>query len=187
MRIVGGANRGRSLTAPRTRAVRPTADRTREAVFNILDHGQGVAWPGATVLDLFAGTGALALEALSRGAAAAVLVENLRASIALIEANIATLAVADQCRLLVADATCLGPRPAGIAPAAVAFLDPPYGQRLIEPALAALVKGDWLAPAALAVAEFGDHETITPPPGFAFEDQRSYGAAQIAFLRFTVS
>jgi 16S rRNA (guanine966-N2)-methyltransferase len=164
-------------------AVRPTADRVREALFNILMHGdhlpEGLA--GARVLDLFAGTGALGLEALSRGAGHVVFIEHDRAALRAIERNVQTLRAGTEVTVLARDAT----RPGGRVgpPATLAFLDPPYGQGLAAPALAALAAGGWLAPGALAVVEVGAREDVAAPAGFTVLDRRRYGATAIVFLR----
>jgi 16S rRNA (guanine966-N2)-methyltransferase len=183
VRIVGGRHRGRRLAAPAGAAVRPTADRVREALFNILVHGGSVpgGLAGARVIDLFAGTGALGLEALSRGAAHAVFVEHDRAALRAIERNIAMLHEVDRSTVLARDAT----RPGGRIgmPTTLAFLDPPYGQGLAERALAALASGQWLAPGALVVVETSARDTLAAPPGFAEIDRRRYGATMLVFLR----
>jgi 16S rRNA (guanine966-N2)-methyltransferase len=185
MRIVAGAFRGRALAAPRGQATRPTADRTREAVFNILEHAPwspGLA--GRRVMDLFAGSGALGLEALSRGAAFCLFVETDEAARGAIRQNIETLGLFGGARLHRRDATQLGPKPAGDGPAFdIAFLDPPYGKGLAESALAALAGGRWLAPGALAVVERGADEPALAAAGYAQLDARDYGAARVWFLR----
>ncbi|HZZ34683.1 MAG TPA: 16S rRNA (guanine(966)-N(2))-methyltransferase RsmD [Caulobacteraceae bacterium] len=185
MRIVAGAFRGRALTAPRGQATRPTADRTREAVFNILEHAPwspGLA--GRRVMDLFAGSGALGLEALSRGAAFCLFVETDEAARGAIRQNIEALGLFGVTRLHRRDATQLGPKPVGDGPAFdLAFLDPPYGKGLAEAALAALAAGRWLTPGALAVVERGGDEPALAAPGYSQLDARDYGAARVWFLR----
>jgi 16S rRNA (guanine966-N2)-methyltransferase len=178
MRIVGGRWRGRRLKPPPDDRVRPTADRVREALFNILAHRGALA--DAVVLDLFAGTGALALEALSRGAARAVLVDRDARSLALARENAAALGAGAQCEFVLADAAQLAPRPVG---AGLAFLDAPYGRGLAGPALAAAAAGGWLAPGALCVIETGADETLALPPGVREEDARLYGSTRIVFAR----
>lgn len=185
MRIIAGRHRGRPLKAPRARGVRPSADRLREAVFNILAHG--VDWPGfagAAVLDVFAGSGAYGLEALSRGARSATFIDDDAAVLAAIRRNAAALGEARSITLLRLDATRLPPPPrtAG-APAALAFLDPPYGSGLASPALTGLAGRGWLAAGAIAVVEVGALEPFTPPRGFTLLDERTYGAARVLFLR----
>jgi 16S rRNA (guanine966-N2)-methyltransferase len=184
MRIVGGALRGRRLTTPPGEAVRPTSDRAREALFNILSHGdfaaEGLPFAGRPVVDAFAGTGALGLEALSRGAAEAVFIENGREALSALRRNIATLGEEDRARVVTGDAT--RPPRASFA-SAVAFLDPPYGSGLAVPALAALAAAGWLAPDALAIVEIAAGEALSPPAGFTMLDERVYGAARLVFLR----
>jgi 16S rRNA (guanine966-N2)-methyltransferase len=184
LRIVGGIHRGRRLTAPAGEGVRPTSDRVREALFDILSHGrfasEGSPFAEKTVLDAFAGTGALGLEALSRGAIRAVLIENDREALAVLRRNIAALGEQDRAQVVATDAT--RPTRAGF-PSAVAFLDPPYGSGLGATALSALAAAGWLAPDAIAVVEIAARERFVPPPGFAIEDERVYGAARLVFLR----
>ncbi|MBM3554941.1 MAG: 16S rRNA (guanine(966)-N(2))-methyltransferase RsmD [Alphaproteobacteria bacterium] len=180
MRIVAGRHKGRKLAVPEGRAVRPTADRARETLFNILAHG-GVApfLDGATVLDVFAGTGAFGLEALSRGAARASFIENDRQALACLESNIAILKEGARCRVIRADATRLGPTADAHD---LVFLDPPYGKGLIPPALAALSTQGWLSPEALVIAEMAADEALDPG-GYALLDSRVVGAARFSFLR----
>lgn len=189
MRIVAGLYRGRALTAPPGEATRPTSDRARQAVFNVLEHA---AWSpglqGARVMDLFAGSGGLGLEALSRGAAFCLFVETDAAARGAIRDNIDAIAgggeLFGRTRIHRRDATDLGQRPgADGAPFDVAFLDPPYGQGLGEAALAELLRGGWLAPEALAVFERGAGEVDPVTPGFELLDARAYGAARVLFLR----
>lgn len=186
MRIIAGRHRGRALAAPAGASVRPTSDRAREALFDILAHGRfaedGPAYEGAAVLDAFAGTGAFGLEAVSRGAAQAFFIENGREALAALRANIAALGEAARCRILPGDAA----RPPRAAlPCRLAFLDPPYGSGLAATALGAIAEAGWLEPGALAIAEIAKRETLAPPPGFAVLDERRYGAARLVFLRFT--
>jgi len=182
MRIVAGAWRGRRLTAPPGAATRPTADRARQAIFDILAHarftGRAVLF-GARVLDGFAGTGAMGLEALSRGAAQATFIEADRAALAALRANIAACRAEQRTLVLAAD--MLRP-PLATAPATLLFLDPPYGRGLLAPALAALGAAGWVAPGALAVAELGADEPVPDLPGFTLLDRRTWGAAQVLFL-----
>jgi 16S rRNA (guanine966-N2)-methyltransferase len=184
MRIVGGSRRGRRLVVPPGDTVRPTSDRAREALFNILSHGDfaaaGIPFADAAVLDAFAGTGAFGLEALSRGAAEAVFIENDREALTALRRNIAVLGETARARVVAADAT--RPPCAGLA-CAVAFLDPPYKSTLAAPALAALAAAGWLANDALAVVEIAARAPFAPPDGFAFLDERVYGAARLVFLR----
>jgi 16S rRNA (guanine966-N2)-methyltransferase len=182
MRIVGGRLRGRKLAAPASQAIRPTSDRLREALFNILAHAYGDPVSGARVLDLFAGTGALGLEALSRGAAFVLFVEDGAEARALIRENVEALGLGGVTRIFRRDATKLGPvHP--LEPFTLAFLDPPYGKDLCAPALTALRNGGWVAPGALIVVEQGKDEVPATAAGFTEEDRRVYGAAQIGFFR----
>jgi 16S rRNA (guanine966-N2)-methyltransferase len=150
MRIVGGRLRGRALAAPKSQGIRPTADRLREALFNILVHAYGDPVSGARVLDLFAGTGALGLEALSRGAAFALFIDAGAEARALLRENIAALGLGGVTRVFRRDAAELGAAHP-VEPFSLVFLDPPYRQGLGERALAAAQAGGWLAPGALAV------------------------------------
>jgi 16S rRNA (guanine966-N2)-methyltransferase len=172
MRIVGGSHRGRRLLAPPGQTVRPTSDRAREALFNILTHGalaaDGVPFAGAAVLDAFAGTGAFGLEALSRGAASAIFIERDPEALAVLRAEIVPT-----------DATH---PPRAMTGCAVAFLDPPYRSGLAAPALAALGANGWFAPNAIAVVEVGTREGFAPPAGFVIRAERVYGAARLVFL-----
>jgi 16S rRNA (guanine966-N2)-methyltransferase len=183
MRIVGGSNRRRRLAVPPGDAVRPTADRVREALFDILLHGRfagsGNPLADASVLDAFAGTGALGLEALSRGADEAFFIERDAAALAALRQNIKALGEEGRTRVIPGDAT--RPPPAARA-CAVAFLDPPYRSGLAPAALAALAAAGWLAADALAVVEVGAREGLAPPSGFRILDQRAYGAARLVFL-----
>jgi len=184
MRIVGGKHRGRRLLAPPGETVRPTSDRAREALFNILSHGrlaaEGVPFADAVVLDAFAGTGALGLEALSRDAAEALFIEQDREALAILRQNIAALGEDAQARIIAGDAT----RPPR-APSAcgLVFIDPPYRSGLAAPALAALDAAGWLMPGALAILELAAREELAPPTGFILLDERVYGAARLVFLR----
>lgn len=183
MRIVAGRFRGRRLAqlgkGDRAAHLRPTSDRVRESLFSVLAHRDAIA--GQRVLDLFAGTGALGLEALSRGAAHVHFVENGRKAISLIRENISSLGVADECTLLVEDAARLRPAP---GPACgLVFLDPPYGKGLGQPALARADSAGWIAPGALIVWE--EATAMPPPPGFETEDERRYGDTRVTLMRRT--
>jgi 16S rRNA (guanine966-N2)-methyltransferase len=193
MRVVAGRHRGRTLFVPAGRAIRPTGDRAREALFNILAHGGFGAGgtsivAGAVVLDAFCGTGALGLEALSRGAARAIFIDNDRAALAATQRNVATLGLEALSTLIAADAADPPPRPGALPAATLAFLDPPYGEGLAATSLAALAAQGWLAPAALCCVE---HEakamSFRPPEGFTLLDERRYGKAAIALLRFAAA
>jgi 16S rRNA (guanine966-N2)-methyltransferase len=184
VRIIAGKDKGRALAAPAGRATRPTADRTREAVFNILEHAPW-AGPieGARVLDLFAGSGAMGLEALSRGAAFCLFVETDAAARGAIRDNIEALGLFGVTRIHRRDATDLGLRPAGLdAPFDLVFLDPPYRRGLGEAALARLNGGGWITPDARIAFECAAEETPRYE-GFMLLDERVYGAAKILFLK----
>lgn len=183
MRIVGGRFRGKHLISPKSAEIRPTADRVRENVFNILSSRIGPNFEGQVVLDLFAGTGALGLEALSRGADYAVFVETGIEGRGIIRDHIQSFSVAGSARLLKRDATQLGGAEK-FRPATLVFVDPPYGQKLGEKALAAAVKGGWLAPGAQVVLEERTDAPFEMPDGFAIEDERRYGDTTIRILTF---
>jgi 16S rRNA (guanine966-N2)-methyltransferase len=186
MRIIAGTHRGRRLTAPAGQATRPTADRVRQALFDMLWHAPWAGRErieGARVLDAFAGTGALGLEALSRGAAAASFLETDRAALAALRANIAACREEARCRVLPADAT---KPPRAATPCDLVFLDPPYREGLMEAALAALRAAGWIAPGALVCAEYGaapQGSPLAPPPGFAPLAERAHGPAHLLVLR----
>lgn len=186
MRIIGGRFSGRRIVAPKGADTRPTSDRTREALFNILAHRDDFSFDGARVIDLFAGSGALGLEALSRGAEWCLFVETDAAARGAIRDNIEALGLFGCARIHRRSATALGPKPAGVgAPFTLAFLDPPYGKGLAAPTLEALKAGSWLAPGALAMAEQGKDESPAAAQGFEEIDRRRYGEAQIGIYRFT--
>jgi len=185
MRIVAGRHRGRRLVVPAGRDTRPTADRTREALFNILEHGRLVAGGGspvrgARVVDAFAGTGAMGLEALSRGAAHATFIESDPRALAVLARNVEACREQARATILAADATR---PPAAGTPCALAFLDPPYESDLATPCLAALAAGGWIADGALCSVELAAGEDFDLPPGFESIDERRYGAARIVLLR----
>ena len=183
MRIVGGDCKGRKLSAPSGRDTRPTSDRTRESLFNILHHGIGFQIEDASVMDLFAGSGALGLEALSRGAAACIFIDRAQSAKKCIEENLIALALTDRGGVLKLNAAHLPPRSADVAPAHLAFLDPPYGQGLAPTTLTSLLQGEWLAEKALIVVETGGTEDFRAPAPYILADQRTYGPAQISFLQ----
>jgi len=184
MRVIGGRHRGRPLVAPPGDAVRPTSDRAREALFNILSHGDfaaaGLPFAGGNVVDAFAGTGALGIEALSRGAARAAFIETDRAALAALRNNIAALDEEDSAQIIAGDATRPPRAPAACA---VAFLDPPYRSGLAGAALSALSAAGWLTRRALAIVETAAGEPFSAPEGFTVIDERVYGAAKLVFLR----
>lgn len=183
MRIVGGRFRGRVLSAPRSSAIRPTTDRAREALFNILAHGHPDTLEGARVLDLFAGTGALGLEALSRGAQFALFVEHSVEGRALLRANVETLGVHGSSKIFRRDATALGNR-GPVEPFDLAFADPPYGKRLGDRALGAAATGGWLRPGALVVLE--ERSDVEVGPGAAFEplESRTFADTSMHFFAY---
>jgi 16S rRNA (guanine966-N2)-methyltransferase len=182
MRIVGGRLGGRALAVPRSNLIRPTADRLREAIFNILVHGYGDPIAGARVLDLFAGTGALGFEALSRGAAFVLFIDERAEARALIRENVAGLGLGGVTRIFRRDAARLGPADP-IEPFSLVFLDPPYGRGLAEPALAAARAGGWLTTNALAVVEDAATAGFTAPAAFDELERRTYGDTEVIFLR----
>ena len=183
MRIVGGRLRGRLLEAPASRAIRPTSERLRESIFDILAHRHAGVVEGARVVDLFAGSGALGIEALSRGAKFALFVDNGPEARALLRANVEVFALGGVTRIWRADATLLGKAPAG-PPFTLAFLDPPYDKGLAGPALAGLVEGGWLAPGALVVVEESAEAEIGAPTALRIVDERVYGETKVVFLAY---
>lgn len=183
MRIVAGKYRGKHLTSPSDDSIRPTADRVRESVFNILGSRLGPALDGKRVLDLFAGTGALGLEALSRGAAHVTFVETGAEARGLIRDHIQDFGAAGITKLLRRDATALG-APGTFGQFDLVFLDPPYNRGLGEKALAELAANGWLAEGASIVWEESTDAAVIIPAGFTLEDTREYGAAAIRFLSF---
>jgi 16S rRNA (guanine966-N2)-methyltransferase len=184
MRIIGGKFRGQTLAAPTGRDTRPTADRVREAIFNILSHGTAaVRLEGARVLDLFAGTGALGLEALSRGARFCQFVDDRAEARGLIRRNADALGVIGQCKIWRRDATRLGacaPQP----PYDLTFIDPPYGKAFGEKALHSLIEGGWLAKDGIAVLEESTRSEIEIPAGMIQMDERVYGDTKVLFLKY---
>lgn len=187
MRIVSGSLKGRAIVTPPGQATRPTSDRARQAVFNILEHA---AWApelrDARCIDLFAGSGALGFEAISRGAAFCLFVETDEAARGAIRDNIDSYGLFGATRIHRRDATDLGIRPSSAgAPFDIAFMDPPYRQGLAEKALAGLAAGDWLKPGAVVMVERASDEIEISPEGFESLDTRDYGAARVQFLRFT--
>ena len=187
MRITAGAHRGRRLAVPAGRDVRPTSDRARQALFNILDHGGFVDGGGspirdAHVLDAFAGSGALGLEALSRGAASATFMETASSALDAIRQNVKACREEDKAEILRADAT---KPPQARTVCAIAFLDAPYSKGLTVPSLTALAAAGWLADGAICCVELAADEAFTPPEEFEPIDERKYGAARIVLLRFS--
>ncbi len=179
MRIVAGSHRGRRLETPADDRIRPTSDRIRESVFNILGHRLDGGFIGKRVLDGFAGTGALGLEALSRGAASALFVDRNREALALCRRNAATLGVTEQADFRVTDLTHAGPM---TGPFDLVFLDPPYGEGLAARALAAIHAAGWLAPMAIVTIEADRAQPEIVPPGFSVIDSRDYGRTRIVLV-----
>jgi 16S rRNA (guanine966-N2)-methyltransferase len=187
MRIVGGRLRGRALATPKGNAVRPTSDRVREAIFNILEHSiEDFDLTGAAVLDLFAGTGALGIEAISRGAAQCVFVENSASSRALIQTNIEVLGLGGVGTIFRRSATDLGTASRNSAFSLV-FADPPYGTGQGEAAITAAINGGWLADDAVIVLEEDAKSEVTWPAGCTEIDRRQYGGTQVLIARYAPS
>src|SRR3954449_8227715 len=183
MRVVGGRLRGRSLVSPSSRDIRPTADRLRESLFNILVHAYGDPIEGARVLDLFAGTGALGIEAVSRGAAFALFVDNATEARALLRNNVEALGLGGVTKVFRRDAGDLGPAHP-VEPFSLVFLDPPYGKGLAEKALASLRDGCWLVPGAMLVVEEAKAAGVAAPEGYEQLDRRAYDDTEFVFFRF---
>lgn len=186
MRIVAGSFRGRSLIAPKGLSTRPTTDRAREAIFNVLEHApwsQPLA--GRRVIDVFAGSGALGLEALSRGAAYCLFIDSAREARAAIAGNVQALGAPSSSQIEGGDAARLPRRPQAMATFDLAFLDPPYRAGLGQAAMEALGSKGWLAPGAIIVLEQGAGEPSSQLPGFLLLDERRWGAARVRFLRWT--
>lgn len=186
MRIVAGKHRGSALATPASGslAIRPTSDRLRESVFNILEHGYDNVFEGARVMDVFAGTGALGFEAMSRGAKTCLFVEEAAEARGLTRRNQDSLGLMGTTRIFRRDATAMG----SIGPAepyTLVFLDPPYGKGLAEKALASLLAGGWLADKALVVIEEVAKAEVVLPEGLERLDQRLYGETQVVFARRT--
>ncbi len=186
MRIVAGRHKGRRLQVPAGSSVRPTSDKARGALFNILQHAHSAfLGEGAVAVDMFAGSGALGLEALSRGTEGAVFIDKNMPSLACVRANIAAMGEEERTCVIRGDARRLPPPPPLLrgAAATLVFLDPPYHLGLIDPALAALRTAGWLAADSLCLAEMGTDDVFSPPAGFTSVDERVYGAARIVFLK----
>jgi len=186
VRIVGGEFRGRPLATPKSHDIRPTTDRVRESLFNILSHSHPEALDGTRVLDCFSGTGAVGLEALSRGAAAALFVETSVEGRGLLRTNIEALGLQGRAKIFRRDATALGPV-GTMEPFELMFADPPYGQGLGERALSAAAAGRWLVDGALVILE--ERASIEPEagPAFAHVDIREFGETRMHFYRFSAA
>lgn len=189
MRIIAGKHRGRAIRVPRAEGLRPTADRVRESLFDILVHGLDWAGlDGARVIDAFAGTGACGLEALSRGAAHVTFLDVDATALLAIRRNAAAIGEARNITLIKLDVTRLPPPPgAAAAPCDLALLDPPYGSGLAQPALQGLASRRWIGAGAVAVVEVAAREPLAPPPEFRMLDERVYGAARLVFFRVSES
>jgi 16S rRNA (guanine966-N2)-methyltransferase len=184
MRVVAGRFRGRAFQAPDDMTIRPTSDRVRESVFNILAHGiEDFSLNGVRVIDLFAGTGALGIEAVSRGASYCLFVEDAPEARALIRKNVEAMGLTGETRIFRRDATDLGPA-GNMEPYGLAFLDPPYGKGLGEKALAALAEGKWLTDGAIVILEERAGAEVSFPAAFQLVDTRTYGDTEVRFLKF---
>ena len=185
MRITGGIHRGKGLKAPPGLSTRPTSDRARQAIFNILNHA---GWrtrnliEDAAIMDVFAGTGALGLEALSQGAGHGVFIENDSAAQTYLRQNIDTMKLQDSTRLFKMDALRPSPRPSDLAPRSLVFLDPPYAKNLGTAAITALTAANWLTDDAVVVLEMAKKDPEPALDGFTLEDERTYGVALVRFL-----
>lgn len=183
MRIVGGEFRGRPLAVPKSNEIRPTADRTRESLFNILSHAYPDAIEGTRIIDLFAGTGAVGLEAVSRGCRHALFVENSVEGRGLLWENIDALGLHGRTRILRRDATDLG-NVANLEPFDMLFADPPYGKGFGEKAFAAAAAGGWLVPGALAILEERADVQVEVPAPFVLRESRTFGDSKMHFFRY---
>lgn len=188
MRIVGGEFRGRRLAPPRGNDIRPTSDRIREALFDILCHGLhsprgGMLPENLKVLDAFAGTGALGFEALSRGVSHVTFIEKDPAACRLIERNVHALGVEDRITLLRRNTVRPAAPPSDLEPAGLVFLDPPYRADLAALALKALRARRWIGSEAIVVVEMAADEALEPPRGFLVTDERRYGDTTLVFLK----
>lgn len=186
MRIVGGEFRGRTLATPKSNDIRPTIDRTRESLFNILAHAHPGVLDSTRILDLFAGTGAVGIEALSRGCKSALFVENSVEGRSLLWENIDALGLHGRARILRRDATNLGPAN-NIEPFELLFADPPYGKGLGEKALLAAHQGGWLAKDALVILEERSDVQVSVDPVFAFVEERTFGDTKMYFFSYRPS
>ncbi len=183
MRIVGGEFRGRSLATPKSNDIRPTADRTRESLFNILSHAYPQAIDGTRMMDVFAGTGAVGLEAASRGCRHVLFVESSVEGRGLLWENIDALGLHGRTRMLRRDATDLG-SVGNLEPFDFIFADPPYGKGLGEKAFVAAAAGGWLVPGALAILEERADVVVVAPPDFLFVEERTFGDSRMHFFRY---
>lgn len=182
MRIVGGEFRGRALKAPKSQAIRPTTDRIRESLFNVLEHNYGESLEGTRVLDLFAGTGALGIEALSRGARFALFIENSIEGRGLLRQNVENFSLQGRSKIFRRDATCMGDIE-GIVPFDLVFADPPYSKGMGEKAAFSAHIGGWLAPNALLVLEEARESAVVAIPGFQHLESRSWAGTTVSIYR----
>lgn len=190
MRIVGGTFRGRNIISPEGLTTRPTSDRARQAIFNILHHASwrdGDVLTDAAVLDLFAGTGAMGLEALSQGAQHAVFIEQDAKALKACRDNIAAFGVTGSTKIINGNALAPLSRPADLAPRSLVFLDPPYAKDFGTASLVAAAQKNWLAPQAVIVMEMAKKQPEIVPPGFTLHDTRDYGVARVMFMTYTGS
>ena len=183
MRIIGGSHRGRKLATPPGTDTRPTSDKLRQAIFNILTHAawSDLYWPETSVLDGFAGSGALGFEALSRGAGQAFFFDIAAPALACLKQNAKDLELGNKSRIVQTSALSPPPPPSRVN---LVFLDPPYRQNLVVPALIGLERAEWLAPQCLAVIETARDENLAPPAGWTIHDQRPQGTSMIAFWQY---
>jgi 16S rRNA (guanine966-N2)-methyltransferase len=182
MRVVGGRLKGRNIASPASNAIRPTQDRLRESLFNILVHAYANPVDGARVLDLFAGTGALGIEAVSRGAKFALFVDNGAEARALLRNNVEAFGLGGVTKVYRRDATNLGPAHP-MEPFSLVFMDPPYGKGLADQALTSLREGGWLVPEALVVVEEATAAAFAAPDGYDELERRTYDDTEFVFLR----
>jgi 16S rRNA (guanine966-N2)-methyltransferase len=186
LRIIAGKYRGRKIETKENAKIRPTGAKARGAMFNILMHGE---FRGAEhsplidrrVVDVFCGTGALGLEALSRGAAHVTFVDQSAESISLVRANVSHMGETGNAQFIRTDSTSL---PRAHLECSLAFLDPPYGSGLAAKSLKSLDKNGWLKPGAIAVVETGAKEKFEAPEAYTLFDERKYGNTRIVFLRY---
>src|ERR1700704_5713001 len=183
MRVVGGRRKARNLASPSSRDIRPTADRLRESLFNILIHAYDDPIEGARVLDLFAGTGALGIEAVSRGAKFTLFVDNGAEARALLRNNVEALGLGGVTKVYRRDAGNLGPAHP-VEPFALVFLDPPYRMKLAEKALVSLRDGGWLAPGAVLGGEEHQAAEFAAPDSFEELERRAYDDTEFTVLKF---
>ena len=184
VRIIGGKNKGRKLLGPQGSLIRPTSDRIRESIFNILNWYFSEGFLGKVVVDLFSGTGALGIEALSRGAQSAILVDKQTDAINLIKENVLKFEEEENAWVLKRDSTRIGSLPNGCSGTNIAFVDPPYEQDLVSTTLESLVQNNWLVRDALCVIEMSTKENFNCLTGFEKIDERKYGKTVIHMVKY---